>query len=235
MPMEMMLNDTVADMAMTLATKTDDACKHFCVELADWEESSAASAQAMADFNATEWETQTGGTIDELAAPTNPDPDTCDPTVSCNLVADFCPMAELQEISVNIVSKRVRRQRRMRRALIEKRRRLQMEEDEHQRRLTPAVAENACVTLNGEKYCKEGAVQTMENANADKRSRKLQEIAEHFEERGIDSILPAVSRATRSHSVEHKHKKAYARLFKKGHARKLRMNSKKVNRKMLRR
>jgi len=129
----------------------------------------------------------------------------------------------LQDMLHATVSRRVRRQRRIRRQLIEKRRRLQ-ESDDSQK---PVMEANACVTLNGEQYCKQGVSTPKE----EQKKRRMQAVSEYYEERGIDHVSPAIH-AGRGSKRAVKPKAKHFRM-RKGHARKLRMMAKKNKRKML--
>jgi len=87
------------------------------------------------------------------------------------------------------------------------------------------------MTINGEKYCKEGSsavadvatttlgAQEAELGIRSAKQRRMDQIVEDFEEKGIDVILPALT--------VHKPSRRHALKMKKGHARKLRMLAKK--------
>jgi hypothetical protein len=219
-----LVNATNVEKAMAIAQNVTDTCKAYCVELEDWRASSAAAVTGMEGFNSTAYEAG-AGSMSDLMPPVNPDPMTCDEALTCTVVGDFTPMEQLHDMSMAIMSRRVRRQRRARRMLIEKRRRLSLEADGE-----AAAKENEmnCVTLNGDKYCKEGA----SSASNGRRlmERRLQQEQELMEERGIDSVLPAVSSAiaTKPQQISSRHFR-----MRKGHARSLRMLAKKNKRKML--
>jgi GTP1/Obg family GTP-binding protein len=88
------------------------------------------------------------------------------------------------------------------------------------------------MTINGKQYCNtdEKSVDSSKRAA----ERRLQEHMEFYEERGIDAVLPATTRSARKSLAKTKKVKSSHFRLRKGHARKLRMHSKKNKRKLMR-
>ncbi|CAD7953108.1 unnamed protein product [Amoebophrya sp. A120] len=144
-------------------------CKRFCMKHKQWQDTSMTlQTGAAGKFDEPVF------TDAEFPGATDPAEPECKPDNQCVLYNELGSPIEKKQVQDQYANIARIRQRRQRRALIEKRRRLQ-EVGEQQK---------DCMKINGKEYCTlEGGVSEQE--------KELRQLEDYWEERGIDYLLPA--------------------------------------------